>query len=828
MRIGGRRAITAVGAVLAGFAAFAPGAGAETIGSGSLSSAGVADQSCTDSLLPDGPGVVTEKLTAPSLGLLRVTLDGGAGDWDLGVFDADDGRTVAGAATLGPDEVADGFVLRRTDLVLQACRRGGDDPSASFSVEHLLFDPKAAGVPSLVRIQTPGDDDVYELQQMGIDLTEHGGPGYVEAVLHGPDDGNALTSNGFAYDVQIADLSEQSALDREADAAYARSAKAGEAGLPSGQETYRRLFDYSEDLKELADDNPKLVRHFKMPERTYEDRPVEGIEISKNVRRRNGKPVFLMMGVHHAREWPSGEHAIEWAYELINGFKDGDKRIRRIVKRSRTIIVPIVNPDGFETSREAGELQGGGGGRGGDDTQETANIVSHPYEYRRKNCRLVDDSEAGDCAQPAFGIASAGVDPNRNYGGFWGGPGASTDPTAEDYRGPGPFSEPETRNVRWLVSRNQVTTLITNHTFSQLVLRPPGIQSQGPPPDERIYKKLGASMAAENGYTNQPSYKLYDTTGGTEDWSYYATGGLGFTFEIGKNFHPPFADVVAEYRGTTPEAGAGGGNRAAYFKAESNTLNRKRHSVIKGSAPAGAKLTLSKRFKTKTSPVLDANGAEGDVQKFKDRLRTKLKVGDSGKFTWHVNPSTRPVVQKSKSGPKPRNGQPSDPVTFNGTTAGAIPCGDAESEDELCFNDHPFDVPGGSGVDNGTASVRIQWATVASDWDMQIFRDSDGDGSSVGETNPVGVSQTGTSDSEATTLVRPNLEQGKYVVRVTNFAATEPYDGTVTFGKTPKTRTKTKVERWTLRCRSADGKSVGKVRVGRGGVKHVDLRQACG
>ena len=344
------------------------------------------------------------------------------------------------------------------------------------------------------------------------------------------------------------------------------------------------------------------MRHFKLPERTYEDRPVEGIEISKNVRRKDGKPVFLMMGVHHAREWPSGEHAIEWAYELINGFKDGDKRIRKIVKRSRTIVVPIVNPDGFETSREAGELEGGGGGRGGDDTQETVNIVSHPFEYRRKNCRLVDDSEAGNCAQPSVGLAEPGVDPNRNYGGFWGGPGASTDPTAQDYRGPGPFSEPETRNIKWLVSRNQVTTLITNHTFSGLVLRPPGIQSQGPPPDEKIYKQLGAKMAAENGYANQPSYKLYDTTGGTEDWSYYATGGLGFTFEIGKNFHPPFADVVAEYRGTTPEAGDGGGNRAAYFKAERNTLKRKRHSVIKGQAPAGAKLTLSQAVQDEDLP----------------------------------------------------------------------------------------------------------------------------------------------------------------------------------------------------------------------------------
>ena len=61
---------------------------------------------------------------------------------------------------------------------------------------------------------------------------------------------------------------------------------------------------------------------------TYEGRPVEGIEITENAQARDGKPVFLQMALHHAREWPSGEHAMEWAYELVNGYKAGDARVR--------------------------------------------------------------------------------------------------------------------------------------------------------------------------------------------------------------------------------------------------------------------------------------------------------------------------------------------------------------------------------------------------------------------------------------------------------------------------------------------------------------------
>ena len=90
-------------------------------------------------------------------------------------------------------------------------------------------------------------------------------------------------------------------------------------------------------------------------------------------------------------------------------------------------------------------------------------------------------------------------------------------------------------------------------------------------------------MAQENGYTNQKGYELYDTTGGAEDWTYYTTGGYGFTFEIGLlAFHDVFADgVVAEYNGTTETSGNGGGNSAAYMKA----LNRRSSaSATRGSA----------------------------------------------------------------------------------------------------------------------------------------------------------------------------------------------------------------------------------------------------
>ena len=111
-------------------------------------------------------------------------------------------------------------------------------------------------------------------------------------------------------------------------------------------------------------------------------------------------------------------------------------------------------------------------------------------------------------------------------------------------------------------------TLITNHTTAGLVLRAPGLAALGDPVDEnRGYKALGDDMAKHNGYFSQKGFELYDTTGTTEDWSYNATGGFGFTFEIycgapnyttgdcdDPAFHPLYATMVKEWTGENPQA----------------------------------------------------------------------------------------------------------------------------------------------------------------------------------------------------------------------------------------------------------------------------------
>src|ERR1700750_1358962 len=104
----------------------------------------------------------------------------------------------------------------------------------------------------------------------------------------------------------------------------------------------------------------------------------------------------------------------------------------------------------------------------------------------------------------------------------------------------------------------------------------------------------------------------------------------------------------------------GRGNREAYYIAAGSTLNTARHAIIEGTAPAGVTLRLKKTFKTDTFPQADDKPIS-----FDDGVDNTYDVTAAGPFTWHVNPSTRPIVAKATG--KENAGQPSAPYSTSGT-----------------------------------------------------------------------------------------------------------------------------------------------------------------
>ena len=165
------------------------------------------------------------------------------------------------------------------------------------------------------------------------------------------------------------------------------------SGLPSGRTDYRTLSDYEADMLALAGEHPNLVRPLTLSRATVEGRAVKGIEITRDVDRRDGKPVLLITGMHHGNEWASGEATMEFGFDLAENARH-DRDIARMLGRVR--VVPT--------------------------------------------CR--SSTSTGSCATPAARLHRSGRQPQLRLrlGRVAAIPGS------------GPFSEPETQNMKELIS----------------------------------------------------------------------------------------------------------------------------------------------------------------------------------------------------------------------------------------------------------------------------------------------------------------------------------------------------------------------------------------
>ena len=249
-----------------------------------------------------------------------------------------------------------------------------------------------------------------------------------------------------------------------------------------------------------------------------------------------------------------------------------------------------------------------------------------------------------------------------------------------------------------------------------------------------------------------------------------------------------------------------------------NALNRTQHSVLSGDAPAGILIRLQKTFETPTS---QDNDGDGQPDTFTDHLDTSYEVPANGALDWDINPSTRPLVAIDRG--RPAHGEASPPQSFPGNAPPVPPCPGYHEVGPIpgCFRDHVIDVPSGPGIDNALATVRVEWASPGSDYDIEVYRDTNGNGA-VDSGEPIeGDSAQGPTDFEQVTL-GPD-PSGRYILRVVNFAAGEPYDVNITFTK--PTFTPAQRENWSLSCETFGGAVLARrdVFVARGERANVDL-----
>jgi carboxypeptidase T len=348
---------------------------------------------------------------------------------------------------------------------------------------------------------------------------------------------------------------------------------------------YLNVAEVESALQVVAATHPGSTELVTLPHRTWENRVCRAVRVAADLA--TARPTVVLIAGVHAREWGGPDILVSFLERLTAAAATGSgvtlpaghtvaaTDVERIVNGLDLVVFPQVNPDGRAFSmRPGGE------------------------ELWRTNRR------------PA---PVGGVDVNRNYDWLWDfrrhfdpraltrGEVSVSDSRGDDtYHGPGAFSEPETRNVAWLVDRFPTTRFFVDvHSFSELILFPwgdddnqstdpaqnfrnpafdrrRGLLAQNGHPQARRYgehldpahrrhlveiaDRMRDAVEAVNGrrYAVQQGAQLYGTSGTSEDWvfarhlldparpviyPYIIEFGRERPDGVAASFHPPFAEM---------------------------------------------------------------------------------------------------------------------------------------------------------------------------------------------------------------------------------------------------------------------------------------------
>ncbi len=331
---------------------------------------------------------------------------------------------------------------------------------------------------------------------------------------------------------------------------------------------YLNVAEIESALLNLATAYPKTAELLPCPNLTHEQRRTHVLRIG--TQGPGAADGVLLLGGVHGREWVPPDALVSLAADLLEAhargtglgyggatFSAGD--VRRIVETLNLFVCPCLNPDGRHHSQ--------------------TNVA-----LWRKNRR----------PRPTSGSCD-GVDLNRNFDFLWdhvhkfaadSRVQTSADPCSDVYRGPSPASEPEVRNVLWLLdSHPRIRWHIDVHSAVPAVLYSWGSdQDQTTHPDQTflnsafdtvrgrpgdtayreyiaapdlavvtsVATRVNDAVKAVRGddYGVEQAFGLYPTSGASDDYAFSRHAAdpstpmvYGFTIECGHSFQPAWSEA---------------------------------------------------------------------------------------------------------------------------------------------------------------------------------------------------------------------------------------------------------------------------------------------
>ena len=263
---------------------------------------------------------------------------------------------------------------------------------------------------------------------------------------------------------------------------------------------------------------------------SWHGKPIYGISIGEK-----NKPIIVIVAHHHAREIITAYFSLYLLSKIVLEKPD-------IIHIYRIIIIPTLNPDGYEIvfknpwiRKNLHPIDDDGDGLFDEDGPEDIDGDGYISEYRNSSGIFyegIDNDGDGKINEDWPG----GVDLNRNYPFMW--EKGATLKSSLIYRGEYPFSEPETLAIKYFIEkyRDRIVFLITYHSGANLILYPYGYTDISPP-DVDFFKNISKTYAMiANLYVMQSS-RLYYSYGELTDWLYSTYNIPAVTVEMyGKAF----------------------------------------------------------------------------------------------------------------------------------------------------------------------------------------------------------------------------------------------------------------------------------------------------
>ena len=308
---------------------------------------------------------------------------------------------------------------------------------------------------------------------------------------------DALAAAGFSFSVINPDLW----------ATYQRELSEHAQAPRQPFDQYPTLDEIIAFINNLAATHPELCEVFSIGN-SIEGRPIWVLHIAGTGG--DHKPAVFYHGLQHCREWIGGPVVLYLADYLVNNYGTNPD-VTAMVNALDIYLAPCVNPDGYAYTWTTGN------------------------RLWRKNRRNNGDG-------------TYGIDLNRNWLGGWGGVGSSGNTGSETYRGPSPFSEPETAALSNFITTNfGIIAYMDYHSFDELILWPYGYVNIVPPePDYTTFNTMGTEIQSliqgVHGvtYAQGPIYStIYQCSGGSVDWTYGREDRLGLSIELRPSGNDP-------------------------------------------------------------------------------------------------------------------------------------------------------------------------------------------------------------------------------------------------------------------------------------------------